>query len=121
MAGEILKRRLSASTDGRFITVTGTAATGTLIHTSISGTSASGTYDEVWVWAHNTATIDRLLTLEWARSTGQAGQAFRFTVPTRDGGYLIIPGWPLQNSRQVRAFAAAASVITIGGYVHRIS
>jgi len=115
------KRRLSASTDGRSITVTGTAATGTLIHTSISGTAASGPFDEIYIWAHNTATVDKLMTLEWARSTGQAGQLHRFTVPTRDGDYLIIPGWPLQNTRQVRAFAATASVIIITGYVNRIA
>jgi len=112
------KRKLSASTDGRGITVTGTAASGTIIHTSISGTS---TIDEVWVWAHNTATVSKLLTVEWARSTGQAGQLTRFTVPARDGLYLIVPGLPLQNTRQVRAFAATASIITIHGYVHRIT
>jgi len=120
-AGEIIKRRLSGSTDGRAITVTGTSATGTIIHTAISGTTISGTYDEVWLWAHNTATANKLLTVEWARSTGQAGQLTRFTVPTRDGLYLVIPGLPLQNARQVRAFAATASVITVHGYVNRIS
>ena len=112
------KRKFSASTDGRGITVTGTSATGTLIHTSVSGTT---NFDEVWLWAHNTATADKLLTVEWARSTGQAGLATRFTVPTRDGLYLIIPGLPLQNARQVRAFAATASIIVLHGYVNRIA
>ena len=112
------KRKLSASTDGRGITVTGTTATGTIIHTAVSGTT---NFDEVWVWAVNTATVTKKLTVEWARSTGQAGQTVEFTVPSEDGAYLIIPGWVLQNGRTVRAFAATASVVHCHGYVNRLA
>ncbi len=114
----ITKRLLSASTGGRGVSVTGTAATGSIIHTSISGNT---NFDEVWVWAVNTATAAKKLTMEWARSTGGAGQPVEFSVPPEDGPYLIVPGWPLQNGRQVRAFAATASVITCHGYVNRIT
>ena|SRR3990167_5144021 len=113
----ITKRLLSASSAGRGISVTGTTATGSIIHTSVTGTTS---FDEVWMWAVNTATVSKKLTVEWARSTGSAGQQVEFTVPSEDGAYLIIPGWPLNTGRSVRAFAATASVITAHGYVNRI-
>ena len=113
----ITKRFLSASSGGRGVSVTGTTATGSVIHTSVTGTTS---FDEVWVWAVNTATAAKKLTVEWARSTGQVGQAVEFSVPPEDGPYLIIPGWPLNTGRSVRAFAATASVITCHGYVHRL-
>lgn len=114
----ITKRVFSTSSGGKGITVTGTTASGTIIHTSISGSSS---FDEVWVWAVNTATVSKKLTVEWARTTGAGGQQVEFTVPAEDGPYLIIPGWPLQQSKQVRAFAATASVVRCYGYINRIS
>ena len=114
----ITKRVFSASTNGRGLSVTGTTATGTLIHTSVTG---SNSWDEVYAYAVNTSTVAKKLTVEWARSTGQAGQPIEFTVPAEDGAYLIIPGWPLGGGRQVRAYAATASVITIHGFVNRIA
>ena len=113
----ITKRVFSASTNGRGISVTGTAATGTLIHTSVTGSTS---HDEIYAYAYNSATVSKLLTVEWARSTGQAGQAIKFTVPPTDGLYLIIPGMPLTGGRQARAYAATASVVTIHGFVNRI-
>ena len=113
----ITKRVFSASTNGRGISVTGTAATGTLIHTSVTGTTS---HDEVYAYAYNSATVSKVLTVEWAQSTGQAGQAVKFTVPSQDGHYLIIPGLPLTGGRRMRAYAATASVITIHGFVNRI-
>ena len=114
----ITKRFLSASSGGRGVSVTGTTATGSVIHTSVTGTTS---FDEVWVWAVNTATAAKKLTVEWARSTGQVGQAVEFSVPPEDGPYLIIPGWPLNTGRQARAYAATASVVTCHGYVNRIA
>ena len=115
------KRRLSGSTDGQGIIIQTTAATGTLIHTSISGTSASGSFDEVWVWANNTATASKVLGVQWGAKSGENGVTVRFTLPSRDGAYLIIPGWILQNSRIVRAFATTTGVVTMHGYVNRIA
>ena len=113
----LTKRVFSASTNGRGISVTGTTATGTLIHTSVTGSSQ---WDEVYAYAMNTATAAVLLTMEWARSTGQAGQKIQVSVPKQDGLYLVIPGLPLGGGRQVRAYAGTASVITIQGFVNRI-
>jgi len=114
----VTKRKLSGSTDGRGVLITGTTATGTLIHTAATGTT---TFDEIYAWAVNTATVDRKFTLEWGRSTGNVGQKVELTVPMQDGPYLVVPGWVLQNARQVRGFAAAASVITVYGFVNRIA
>ena len=113
----VTKRVFSGSTNGRGILVTGTTATGTIIHASVSGSSQ---WDEIYLYAVNSATVAKKVTVEWARSTGQAGQPIEFTVPAEDGPYLIIPGWPLGGGRSVRAFAASASVITVHGFVNRI-
>jgi hypothetical protein len=114
----ITKRVFSASTNGRGVTVTGTTATGTLIHTSVTG---ANDWDEVYLYAVNTTTVNRKLTVEWARSTGQAGQPIEFTVPLEDGLYLVVPGLPLGGGRQVRAYTASASSITVHGFVNRIT
>lgn len=111
------KRVLSQSTNGRALSVTGTSATGSLIHTSVTGANA---WDEVYLWAVNTATVDKQVTIEWAGSTGQAGQPVALNVPSRSGPNLVIPGWPLGGGRRIRAFAATASVVTIHGFVNRI-
>lgn len=45
-----VKRKLSGSTDGLPIKVTGTnTAGGVTIHTSVAGTTP-GTFDEIWIW-----------------------------------------------------------------------
>lgn len=116
----VTKRFFSKSTGGAGITITGTAATGTLIHRSVTGGSS---FDEVWIWAVNTAAASGVkLTVEWAQTTGgTAGQPIEFTVPPESGPYLVVPGWPLNTARQVRAYAGTASVIRTHGYVNRIA
>lgn len=113
-------RILSGSTDGRGITVTGTTATGTLIHTAVSGTSV-GKYDEIYLFGYGTSTINRLLTLEWGRSSVQTGQQRKMTISGRKVSAPLIPGERLQNARQLRAFAEAASVIVVHGWVNRLT
>ena len=60
------KQLLSGSTNGKAIKVSATATPGTTIHTAVSGTSS---LDEVWLWAQNTDTTDRKLTVEWGGTT----------------------------------------------------
>ena len=60
------KELLSTSTDGRAIKVAATATAGTLIHT---GSTTATTIDEVWLYAVNSDTTDRKLTLEWGGVT----------------------------------------------------
>jgi hypothetical protein len=43
------------------------------------------------------------------------------TIPAEDGLYLVVMGLTLTNSLVVTAFAAAANVIMVNGYVNRIT
>ena len=109
------KIQLSGGTTGKNIKVAATATAGTLIHTA-----HATSIDELWLWAVNTDTTDRKLTIEFGGVTAP-DDLIEMTIPLEDGPYLIIPGWTLTNSLVVRAFAATANVIICNGFVNRIS
>lgn len=115
------KVHLSGSTGGRLIKVAATATTGTTIHAT--GTSSS-TIDEVWLYAVNSDTTDRKLTIEFGGTTSP-DDTIEFTVKAENGLYLVVPGLLLSGTgaaaRTITAFAAAANVILIGGYINRIT
>jgi hypothetical protein len=112
---------LSGSSFGQPITVSASASTGTTIHAT--GTSAS-ILDEVWLYANNTSTSPVLLTVQFG-GTGSVQHAKPITLSPQSGDVLIVAGLPLSGTgaaaTSVYAFAATASVITISGYVNRIS
>lgn len=109
------KQLLGSPAYGRMIKIDTTSTPGTIVF--VANASAK---DEVWLWATNNDTSDRILTIEFGGTTSP-DDLITFTVPTKNGLYLIIPGWPLTNSLIVRAFASAANVISVGGYVNRIA
>lgn len=115
------KITLSGSTDGRMVKVAATATAGTTIHT---GSSTATTYDEIWLYAVNSDTTDRKLTIEWG-SVSSPDDLIEYTVKAENGLYLIVPGLVLKGNSSaalvVRAFAATANVISIAGYVNRIT
>jgi len=115
------KTLLSGSTQGRGIKVVATASSGTTIHAT--GTSSS-TIDEVWLYAYNSDTTDRLLTIQYG-STTSPDDDIKITIPSQSGLVLVAPGLTLTGTgsaaNTIRAFAAAANVITIHGYVNRIA
>jgi hypothetical protein len=113
------KRKLSGSTDGKGIKVAATATPGTLIHTAVAGTTA-GTLDEVWLYAYNSDSVSRLLTVEWGGVTAPDDN-IKVTIASQAGLYLVVPGLVLQNTLIIRAFAAAANVIVITGFVNAIT
>lgn len=109
---------LSGSTDGAGIMVTGVAPTlGNTIHTGVTG--AADSIDEVWLYVHNTATTNREIGIMWGASA--AGSRFKYTVTSRDvdGLHLIAPGLPVRNAKIIKAWATAADVLSIWGYVNR--
>jgi hypothetical protein len=112
------KRLLSGSTDGKAIKVVQTATAGTTIHTAVSGTSS---LDEVWLYAHNSSIAAVKLTLEWGEATAPDGHIEINIGAEGTGLVLISPGLLLQNSLVIKAFAGTANVVTITGYVNRIS
>lgn len=118
MAATATKLKFSQSTNGRGIKVAATTTAGTAIHTAVPGVIA-GTFDEVWLWAYNSDSVDRLLTLEWG-GVSAPDDNIAVTVPSQSGLMLIAPGLILQNGLSIAAFAAATNVIIIYGFVNRV-
>lgn len=114
-----VKRKLSGSTDGRGIKVVATASAGTTIHTAVAGTTA-GTFDEIWLYAYNSDSVARLLTIEFGGTTAPDDN-IKVMLEAQSGLMLIAPGLILQNGSVVKAFAAAANVVTIFGFVNAIT
>jgi hypothetical protein len=113
------KRKLSGSTDGKPILIAATGTPGTAIHTAVSGTTA-GTYDEIWLWVHNTSASIVQLTIEFGGATAP-DQNIIMSVTARQGLYLAVPGLILQNAATVKAFAATTNVITVTGFVNTMT
>lgn len=111
------KQKLSSSTNGKAILVSASATPGTNIHTAVSGTSD---WDEVWIYAFNSNSASVDLTLEWGGTTNP-NDYIECTIPPLSGLQLIEPGLLLQNGLSVLAFASSGSVITINGFVNRIT
>ena len=108
--------------NGRGIKLTDTATSvntdaGYLIHTAVSGTSD---IDQVYIYAMNTDGSDRKLTIEWGGTTSP-DDLIEVTIAAESGLVLVVPGLPIQNGLLIKAFASLADVITIHGYVHRVT
>jgi hypothetical protein len=114
------KNKLSGSTDGLGIKVTGTSTAATVtVHTAVAGTTV-GVFDEIWIYAVNTSASSVKLTLEWGTATAADGN-IEVTVLPEAGLVTIIPGLILQNAKVVKAFAGTADVILVAGFVNSIA
>ena len=105
---------------GLAIKVAATSTAGTAIHTA---SATATTIDEIWLYAVNTSTSAVKLTIEWGEATAPDGN-IELTVAAESGLVLVSPGLLLQGNatpKVVKAFAATANVITIHGYVNRIT
>ena len=116
------KQLLSASTDGRAIKVVATAiaSSPTLIHT---GSTTVTTFDEVWIYAQNNHTSDVALRLGFG-GVSDPDDIVEYTVKTKGGLFLVIPGLILKGNATpltVKASAGTANVISLSGYVNRIT
>jgi len=114
------KSILSGSTDGRAIKIVATSTPGTTIHT---GPSSASEFDEIWLYAMNTDTSARKLTVEWG-GTASPDDLIEITLLAESGLVLIAPGLLLKGNATpllVRAFAASANVVTMHGYANRIA
>lgn len=110
----ITKTKLSGSTDGRGVKVAATSSAGTTIHTS-----HASALDEVWLWAVNSDTTARKLTIQLGGTT-DPDDSIELTVPAEGGLLLVVPGLVVTNSVVVRAFCATANVVVLHGFVNRI-
>jgi hypothetical protein len=115
------KQILSGSTQGKAIKVVATASTGTTIHAT--NTSAT-TEDEIWLYAYNSSSASVILTIQFGGTTA-VDNDIKLSIPATSGLTLITPGLILTGtgsaSNTVYAYAGTANVITISGYVNRIT
>ncbi len=114
MARNITKEFLSGSVNGILIPVVATATPGTTIHTANTQMK-----DEIYLYAVNTDTSSRKLTIEWGGVVAP-DDLIEISIAAESGLEIIIPGLILSNGLIVKAFASVASVINIGGYVERV-
>ena len=114
-----VKRKLSGSTDGKPIKIAAIATAGTLLHTAVAGQTA-GTYDEIWLWAYNSHSVNLGLTIEFG-GPDAPDQNIRLTIPFQQGLILVVPGLILQNEATVKAFATITNLITVMGFVNAIT
>src|SRR5688572_41539 len=111
---------LSGAADGKAVKVAATATAGTTIHTA-----HATAIDEVWLWAFNSSANDVLLTIEFGGATAPDNNIV-VTIPKSNanpaaGLVAVVPGLCLTNSLTVKAFAGTTNVVTLSGYVNRIS
>jgi uncharacterized membrane protein YjjP (DUF1212 family) len=115
------KELLSGSTNGKAIKVVATASTGTTIHAT--GTSAS-IEDEIWLYAYNSSASAVTLTLQYGGTTA-VDNDIKLSIPATSGLTLVVPGLILTGTgsaaNTVYAYAGTANVVTVNGYVNRIS
>jgi len=109
------KQLLSACTDGRPILIAATGSAGTTVHTA----HASST-DEIWLWASNTASTSKKLTIELG-GTSDPDDQIEVGIPAESGLVLVLPGLLLTNSLVVKAFSATTNVVNVVGFVNRIT
>ena len=117
MAAVFTKLKLSGSTVGKQIKVVATSTPGTTIHAT--GTSATS-IDEIWVYASNSDTTDRKLTLEWGGVT-DPDDLIEVYIPPEAGLVPVALRLPLKNSLVVKAFASVADVVLLTGGATRIA
>ena len=119
MAVPVVPVLLSGSSQGQPILVAATGTPGTAIHaTGISAT----VFDEIWLYAQNSDTTDRKLTIEFGGTTSP-NNLIEVTIPAESGPRLVVPGIRLTGTgaaaTTTRAFCASANVVTILGNVNR--
>lgn len=115
-AGDLSRLKLSGSTDGKGIKVTGTSTAATVTVHTAHATSL----DEIWLWAYNDDASAVIVTIEFGGTT-DPDNVVQMSIPGGNAGTVsVIPGWVLTNSLVTKAFAGTANVIVLYGYVNRI-
>lgn len=113
--GTYTKVKLSGSTNGRNIKVAATATPGTDVHDAHATAQ-----DELWLFACNSDTVERKLTIELGGVTSP-DDTVEITLPPECGFVTVIPGLVLTGGVSVKAFAASGNVVLINGFVNRIT
>ena len=117
MATTVDRIPLSGSTNGKGIKVAATSSAGDTIHTAQSGT---GTCDVITIYAYNSSASAVNLTLQWGGTTS-VDDDIKLSIPATSGLTLVVPDLVLRNSLIVKAYAGTTNVITIHGFVNRVT
>jgi hypothetical protein len=117
------KAKLSASTNGRGILITGTSSgTANTIHAAVS--SSSSAWDEIWIYAMNNHTASVALTIQWGGTTAP-DDSIVVSIPSQAGLTLVVPGLILQDNGagvNVKAYTPTiGGVVTVHGFVNSIA
>jgi len=117
--GTISKEILSGSSNGKPILVSQTGSIGTLIHTT---PTSSTIIDEIWLYASNTSSTQKNLTLEYG-ITGSTSEII-LGIDPRTGLSIVLPGTILSgdgtSGSSLTAYASDTGSINVIGYVNRI-
>jgi hypothetical protein len=106
---------LSASNSGEPVVIAATSSPGTLIHTSIAGTSQK---DEVFLYVNNTGSGVWPFILQMG-GTGLANQ-MAIDIYPKEPPQLICQGFLVNNSATIRGYSpSGVSGLIINGYVQR--
>lgn len=117
MSSTYLPGLLSGSTNGRPIAVAATSSPGTLIHTAAAASGANQ-FDEIWLWATNIDSADRVLTLQFGGTT----TADEIMITVKAGQtIMVLAGNRLNNGLILKAFADAANKVNLFGNVNNVS
>ena len=113
----ITPQTLSNSTNARGIKVVATSTPGTAVHLT---SAVAGVLDEVWLYAENTDSVTRTVTIEYGGTTAP-GDTITQAIPAGQGLFLLVPGIRLggAGALQINAFASAANVVCVFGNVNR--
>jgi hypothetical protein len=115
------KTILSGSTNGRPVLVNTTSSNTLVVHTASTNTSVQ---HEIWIYAMNTDTTDRKLTLEFGGVTSP-DDLIEQTITAEGGLLLVIPGLILSGNAStaptITAFANTANVVSVLGFVNVIA
>ena len=107
--------------DGTGIELAIDSGTFTTVHTT---TTTATTLEAIWLYAQNTDTSDRKLTLKFG-GTDDPDDLIEVTIPTEAGLVLVVPGLILAGKASTGLIllgaGAAASKMTVYGYVNRIT
>jgi hypothetical protein len=116
------KEFLSGSDGGRPIKLTGTNTNASvLIHTT--GTSNT-VIDEVWLYVNNRDSVTRTAHIQFGGTT-EPDDVISVGIEANAGLYIATAGLPLTGTgsagRTINAYASAANVVSVTGYVNRIT
>ncbi len=106
--GDITHSKLSGSTDGEWIKVTGNGAgSSVVVHTAGAGTTNTSF---VTVYAFNTHTAAVELSIKKG-----GGDYVGITLGSKRGAILVFDQAPLQNGKTIDVYAATVDVVYIDG------